>query len=268
MYVPVTSLIAQARAYVDDQHAADKHWIPDSTWEHWLTVEYHAVLHRLISDGLVGPRFVEETVTADGSDSYVLAARAKAIASVFEVDANGNMLRMLRPRQPEFGRFSTEFTDTQAGVDFPTAWAAYSVDGTGLPSDGNVAIEFWPKPTTGTYRVRLLAEPPRLVKELSDDPAVVNPVPGAPTEAVAVSLPAPAVDLICLGAANRGLIKEGAASAALYGLIKRTEEDLAFTTNGRILGMSPLVRDTDVQWGRSAATPATGRSNPATWWWL
>ena len=263
MYVTVANLITKARAYVDDQHAADKSWIPDPTWEYWLTVEYHTVIQRLISDGLVGPRFVEETVSADGSESYDLDTRVMAIAAVYEVDTVGNRLRELRPLQIQDGRFSLDHDQVDA-ADSAYGWLADATYGATGPTQSNVTLSLRPTPSGGTYVVRILPEPPSLVRELSGADGTVNPVANAPVEAIAVNLPAPAVDLIVLGAANRALIKEGSASAALYGLIKRTEDDLAHMSNGRILGGSPVVRNTDRKWGRAVGLDR----NPSGWWWV
>lgn len=260
MYVTVTSLIQRAKAYVDDGSAADQGWIPDSTWEYWLTVEYHTVIQRLLSDGLIGPQFVDETITATGADSYELLTRVMAIASVREVDSAGQSLRMLTPLQPSEGRFDTAPRESLGGGYGSCRWAAHATYGATGATQSNVTLQLQPTPASGSYVVRVVPEPPSLVATLSV--GTPNPVPNAPTEATAVNLPAPAMDLLVLGAANRALIKGGAASGALYGLIKRTEDDLAHMSHGRILGLTPLVRDTNDRMGRNQMT------SPGLWWWI
>lgn len=254
MYATVVQLISRARAYVGDSNAADKDWILDTTWEYWLTTEYHSIILRLLQAGVVGPRWVEETIDASTGTTYDLNTRVLAIGSVREVDDSGNTIRELLPLQPSQGRYATEW-ETEGT---PQYWAAHMAYAGTDERDSNVTIELRPQPTTGSYVVRLLAEPPNLSRTLPAGSGV-NLIPLAPTNAISVHLPAPAMDLMVLQAASRALTSERQRSIGLDRLVQRAEDELAHLCNARIINMPPLVRDTDARNGRL--------DTPSSWWW-
>ncbi len=238
MQTTVLDCIRLAKAYVDDEHSSVEGWIPDSpTWLYWFNTEYSRIYRELLSHGLIGPAYTDEAITIDGSSSYLLTNAVLAIASVCETLSDGSV-RFLAPGQPSAGAQAGQ--STTAGT--PTRWYAHGIGGV-------VTVELRPKPSSGTYTVRLIKDPSNLT--LTDH----------------VELPGGMVDRVILGMANRALIKEGSASSALYGQLKQADEDLAFLSGSRILGAAPGARKASYWQGALNKQGSGTYNDPSTWWW-
>ncbi len=242
MQTTVLDCIRLAKAYVDDEHSSVEGWIPDSpTWLYWLNVEYAKLYRAFVSQSLISADPVDHAFTADGSTSYVVgdgvATNVLAICSVHEDLGNGNV-RFLAPMQPSAGQFAGQ----EAYPGTPTRWSA-----SGMHDFVNLKLR--PVPAAGNYVVRYI--PDADILGLTDT----------------IDLPGGMIDRVILGMANRALIKEGSASAALYGQLKQADEDLAFMANSRILGAAPGARKASYWQGALNKQGSGTYNDPSTWWW-
>jgi len=243
MITTVTSLIARARAYVDDEHAGVQNWLPDATWLAWANVEWATLYRKLLSTGLVGPTYTDETVTATGAASYTLTGRPMAIVGVYKGPFD-TAYRELTPAQIGDDRFPSLSTVTGEA----TSWTAH---GTG----SSVTLTLHPRPSGGDYVVRYVQEPDVLV------------VSGATSgQSTSINCPAGVEDRVVLGMAKRGLIKEGSGSAAIERLIAIADEDIAFLAHNRIVQEPPRAKNRN----RPPLAMERGGYNtdPRNWMWV
>lgn len=249
MITTTASILASARAYVDDEHAAVATWIPDATWLLWMNHEYRRAYRQAVMAGLVVPMYTDETLVYDSNDTpgYVLAGKPMAIVGVWQGTAGSNAFRKLRAAQPSGGAFPMRSEAEGTGM----TWAAYAMG-------ADVRLVLYPHPGAATdYTCRFVAEPSVLVTG--------TPAAG---EASSVNLPLGLDDRIALGMARRALIKEGSFSGALDRLIAQTEQDLEFAAHNRITGEAPRVRSSRkvLNADRSSLVPTS--EHPAEWYWL
>lgn len=248
MLTTTASILASARAYVDDEHAAVASWIPDATWMLWMNHEYRRAYRQAVTSGLIVPAYTDEALAYDdATDSYALSGAPMAIVGVWQGASGTSSFRKLRQAQAQGGAFPSRSEAQGTGM----AWAAYSMG-------SDIVVKLYPSPGDVTdYTCRYVPEPLVLV--------AADPV--ADVSTTSVNIPLGLDDRIALGMARRALIKEGSGSSALERLIAQTEQDLEFAAHSRISGDAPRARS--YRRTLNADTPdmlLTDR--PVDWFWL
>ena len=258
MITTTDDILASARHYVDDEHAAVAQWIPDATWMGWMNHEYRRAYRQAVMSGLIVPMYTDETLVYDPSvdatatPGYTLAGKPMAIVGVWQGVAGSSAFRRLRPAQPAGGAFPARGEATGTGI----SWAAYAFG-------ADIKLVLYPMPgDVSDYTCRFVAEPPVLVG------GTPTPTPGA-GETLSVNLPLGMDDLIALRMANRALIKEGSGSSNLTRLIAQTELDLEMAAHSRITGDAPRVRSTrrPLHADRNSVTTVPS-DYPGEWYWF
>lgn len=252
MQVQTASILASARAYVDDEHAAVASWIPDPTWMLWMNHEYRRAYRQSVMSGLIAPMYTDELLSAyDAAQTgYSLIGKPVAVVGVWEGTsvAQGRRLRAAQPAGGAIGAGSDRIGGS------PVSWSALHSDATGI----RLLLHPDPRPDTQRFICRYVPEPPLLV----------NAAPGA-GEANSINIPMGLDDRIALGMARRALIKEGSSSAALERAIALAEQDLEFAAHSRIAGDPPRVRSSRKRLNADvSATDETSTEYPSNWVWF
>lgn len=256
MLTLTSDLLARAKAYVDADDIEVGGWLTDTLWYQWMNQEHRSLYRALIRNGLMGPIYVDQDVTADGSEFHTLAAEPLAISGVAEM-VGGQYPRPLAPMQVLRGRYPwANQSPTLGGAS--THWTAY------YASNGTVQIGFQPVPATGTYRIRVVPAP--LV--LMDTASITN----SATQTDTVSFPHGTEERIALGMAERAYEREGVMSPSLGRLIQRADEEMARAAGELLEGQAPKVRNVDYEfrgWRRRGQdqSPVMWTAAPQLWWW-
>ena len=254
MLTPTSDLLARAKAYVDADDVDVGGWLNDSLWYSWMNQENRNLYRTFLRNGLMGPKFVDQTITANGSDSYILATEPLAIAGVAEMVFGGPYPRPLQPMQVLRGRYPWGVEGAIVGS--ATHWAAY------YEADGTVSVGLQPIPQSGTYTVRTVPQPLTLVATVSDPTTQTNQV----------SYPPGTEERIALGMAERAYEREGVMSPTLTRLIQRADEEMARAAAELLEGQAPKVRNVDYEyrgWRRRGQdmAPVMWTAAPQLWWW-
>lgn len=254
MLTPTSDLLASAKAYVDADDIQVGGWLNDALWYSWMNQEYRSLYRALLRNGLMGPKFVDQTVTATGADFYTVTTEPLAIAGVAEM-VGGRYPRPLAPLQVARGRYPWNNSGTVLGGS-ATHWAAH------YAADGTVEVGLNPSPAAGTYVIRCVPAPLTLVATVSDPT----------TEANAVSFPHGTAERIALGMAERAYEREGVMSPSLGRLISKADEEMARAAGELLEGQAPKVRNVDYEfrgWRRRGQdmAPVMWTAQPQLWWW-
>jgi hypothetical protein len=219
MLTLVTDLIAEAKSLVHDDHDAVQGWIGDDNWLRWLNAEYRQLYTRLLRDGVMEPAVVSETMDLPSHD----IDDAEVIVMVTE--AVGTSKRVLRQAQASLGRAHQALaSDTGTAMNWTAAPGA----------TGGITVTLQPAPSSGTYVVSYIVEPPVLVTEEIEA-----------GETDVLHIPAVAANRLALGAARRALIRGGGRSSSIDQLIRETDEELSFAASGRLAQDGLRVRNVD-----------------------
>lgn len=258
MAIDIETAISRARGHFGDDHQGAQGSVPVDAWVEFAQAEWDDAWAKQIRSSDVPPLAAIKDVTADGSANYeinsVSGSPVGVMCVMWVAEVVGGGLRYLRPAQTADG--PVPFGDGQTGV--PTHFAVYGHETAG------VTLEMHPLPSSGTYRLALITAPGVLV-----DPDA-TPVAGE-TQTI-TGLSRPAENRLCLGMAERALVRAGQYSPGLEKLIERADAEVTFHAARRNGQGSPRVKNRDWfnrRWPRRGQDLTLG-ATPGTedWWWL
>lgn len=232
--VTTAVLVARARA-ISDMH---DNFVTPAEWMYWATQERLALDYLMARSGWV-QNATEVSITATGAGNYAIGTTIPlAVLCVHESSTQG--LRRLRYNNTvDFKRQATGSTLVQG----PAVEYSLKLD---LTSGGNLKINFFPEPTTGTYVVSLIA---------ANNPLALSSATGYDT---AVVYPQGWEERIVLGMARRALVKEESDTSAVSNMIRDIDADIERAVWNMVTSEAPMVRNGDVQtygWDRDIYYP-------------
>lgn len=213
MPTTVQELVERAMA------AADMHddFVTPTQWFRWATVENQALAVKIAQMGYM---LVESSqdITIDGSTDYSIA-EPLAVVGVYEITTN-SLLRRVHTVNPWDGHRQT--TNTITG---PARQYSIRRDPAG---SGNVFVNLFPNPTSGTYRVYYIAQPAKITS-VTDS----------------IDYPLGWEERVVLGMARRALAKEESDTGPISEQIRQVDSDIEAAVWNRMLGDAPAIRNVD-----------------------
>jgi len=218
---------------------ADMHdnFVTPSEWMYWATQERLSLDYLMARSGWV-QSITEVSVTATGAGDYTLGEIPLAVVCVHESTSQG----LRRLRYNNVVDFKKQVTGGTV-INGPAVEFSLGLDLTGT---GDLKINFFPEPSSGTYIVSMVA---------SKLPLALTAGAGFSTSVV---YPMGWEERIVLGMSYRALVKEESDTKEIAGMIGRIEAEVERAVWSMVTSEPPQIRNVDTQtygWDRDMYYP-------------
>lgn len=241
--VLTTTLIDRAKSAADIRD----NFVTETEWLQWANQERKALEYLLARSGWT-QNVSQITVSPDGTGSYILSSVPMVVLCVHESSTQG-FRRLEHNNAIEFRRQADGGTIiTGPATEFSFTRTLSLAE----PPGETIHMRLYPEPSSGTYIVTAIVQPPELI--------VGTPTAG---QSAYVVYPMGWEEYVVLGMAKRALIKEESDFSAIERLQMQQAQDIERAVWGFAMGETPTIRNVDKQtrgWARGIDYP------PVTGW--